>query len=214
MIEIRDLVVQFQGSDAPALELPELRVQEGQHLCVVGPSGSGKSTLLNVIAGMLPPKLVRGEVKVAGTKLTALSEKERDRFRAEHIGFVFQRFELAPSLTAIENVMLAGSFGTKRDRRTLEKDALERLEALAVAHRKNAKPDALSVGEAQRVAIARAMLGAPELILADEPTANLDDKSASAVLELLQDATKDQTLLVVTHDSRVRERFDAYLDLS
>lgn len=214
IIEIRDLVVCYHGAEAPALKLPELRVARGDRLCVLGASGSGKTSLLNVIAGMLPHDVVQGEVNVAGTNLRALSEKERDQFRADHIGYVFQRFELAPSLSALENVMLAGTFGQKRDRHTLEKEATERLEALAVAHRKDAKPAALSVGEAQRVAIARATLGSPELLLADEPTANLDDNAALAVLDLLDEAAQDRTLLIVTHDSRVKTRFDAHLDLS
>ncbi|MEM7604122.1 MAG: ABC transporter ATP-binding protein, partial [Myxococcota bacterium] len=207
MLAIRDLEMAYGGQ--PVLKLEALDAEAGEQLCVVGPSGTGKTTLLNVIAGLQTP--TRGSVRVGDVKVETLTERERDAFRAANVGYVFQGFHLLQALSALENVELATRFGGGKKNR-----ALELLDALGVRHRAQALPSELSVGERQRVAIARALVNGPRLLLADEPTANLDDRAAERALAGLCEsaADHDATLLVVTHDSRARERFDRVVELT
>jgi putative ABC transport system ATP-binding protein len=181
-----------------------LELASQSHVCLVGSSGSGKTTLLNVLSGVLVPS--GGKVVLGDTELFALSEPARDRFRARYIGCVFQTFNLLQGLSALENLTLAQHFAGVSEA-AAKKRALELLERLGLADRAQARPAELSVGEQQRVAIARAVSKRPELVLADEPTASLDDDNAAAAIELLLETSRDCTLLVASHDARLIERF-------
>jgi len=186
------------------------RVEPGERVAVLGPSGSGKSTLLNLISGIDLPD--EGRVRVADVDLTALTEVERTRFRRRHIGFVFQFFNLLPTLTVMENLLLplelAGSVGSEERQR-----AEGLLARIGLANRADTFPDRLSGGEQQRVALARALAHAPGLLLADEPTGNLDEAMASEVADLLAEMASGQrrTLVVVTHARKLAARMDRVL---
>lgn len=203
-VEIRALRHAYGKAREPAVSVVELSVQSGARLCLVGGSGSGKSTLLHILAGLLTP--VSGQVCLDAVDVFSLGEAERDRFRARRIGCVFQTFNLLQGLSALENLTLAQRFagvasGPARAR------ALQLLEQLGLESRAAARPSELSVGEQQRVAIARAVSNTPGLVLADEPTASLDDENAGAAIDLLLDACRDSTLIVATHDPRLASRF-------
>ena len=183
-----------------ALAPTDLTIGAGESVAIVGPSGSGKSTILNVIAGIDRPS--GGRILVGGVELTALSEERLTRWRGEHVGIVFQFFQLMPTLSALENVLLASEFrgsvsGTGRRRRR----ALELLEEVGLAELADHLPAELSGGEQQRVALARALVNNPPLLLADEPTGNLDSNTGERIMALLADfASGDRTLIFVTHD--------------
>jgi putative ABC transport system ATP-binding protein len=185
---------------------------EGQAIAIRGRSGSGKSTLLNLISGIDAPD--SGEVEVAGQELNELSERERTLFRREHIGFIYQAFNLVPTLTVADNIRLVLELN-----RIPEKEASTRIEELLVAiglpDRSNSYPDVLSGGEQQRVAIARALCHRPSIILADEPTGNLDDRTAEQVLALLDALLKNHgaTMIVATHSASVADYCDRIMEL-
>ena len=184
----------------------------GTFAALYGKSGSGKSTLLNLIAGLDTP--TSGRVLLGDTDLTALSERDRTLVRRVRMGFVFQSFNLIPTLSARENVRLPLDLARRApEEATARADAL--LDAVGLDGRGDAFPDRLSGGEQQRVAVARALAHAPELVLADEPTGNLDGPTAARVLDLLVALSKDEgrTLLVVTHDPHIAERADTVLHL-
>lgn len=183
-----------------------LGFQEGEFIALLGKSGSGKSTLLNLVSGIDMP--TSGEVIINGVPLTRLSERERTLFRREHIGFVFQFFNLVPTLTVLENVMLPLELAGRT--RSNQKVALDLLDRVGLADRADAFPDKLSGGEQQRVAVARALIGDPMLILADEPTGNLDDEVGRSVLGLFLELVRDagKTLLVATHSREVAQHAD------
>jgi putative ABC transport system ATP-binding protein len=189
--------------DKPVARLDMLRVEAGQAALLVGPSGVGKSTLLLALAGLA--HTVNGSVHIGHTDVLALRGAALDRFRGRHIGFVFQDIHLLPGLSTLDNLLLAPfAAGVPQDR-TRARDLLE---ALGVGDKADRPAERLSRGEAQRAAIARAMLLKPKLILADEPTASLDDAAAQVVADLLLDAA-DQTgaaLVIATHDGRVKAR--------
>jgi|SRR6185436_3324956 putative ABC transport system ATP-binding protein len=197
--------------DAPVLQLDRFELAEGRDLLIAGPSGCGKTTLLHLIAGLLVPSA--GRVVVDGQDLAALSPAARDRFRGRRIGIVLQQFHLLPTITAMQNLLVAQSIaGLPVDRGA----ATSVLNALGIDERLDAFPHQLSVGQQQRVAIARALVNRPRLVLADEPTSNLDDAAAAAVIDLLLGATQRQgaTLVVATHDSRLKSRIATELALS
>ena len=197
--------------DAPVLQLDRFELAEGRDLLIAGPSGCGKTTLLHLIAGLLVPSA--GRVVVDGQDLAALSPAARDRFRGRRIGIVLQQFHLLPTITAMQNLLVAQSIaGLPVDRGA----ATSVLNALGIDERLDAFPHQLSVGQQQRVAIARALVNRPRLVLADEPTSNLDDAAAAAVIDLLLGATHRQgaTLVVATHDSRLKSRIATELALS
>ena len=184
-----------------ALRGTSLTVNDGEFLAVMGPSGSGKSTLLHVIGCL--STVTAGHVHVSGEDVTKLRGRGLDRIRAREIGFVFQTFSLLPTRTALENVMLAAEYAGigARERRRL---ATEMLDKVGLADRLDHMPGELSGGEQQRVAIARALVKSPNLLLADEPTGNLDSVSAEEIMELLRTLRSDgQAVVMVTHDSRM-----------
>lgn len=182
----------------------DVRFERGESVALLGASGTGKSTLLNLIAGIEPP--AAGQVWVAGVELSRLGERERTLFRRRHIGFIYQFFNLIPSLTLLENVRLPRELNGARPR-DARKLALELLQRVGLGDRAGAYPEQISGGEQQRVAIARALAHRPALILADEPTGSLDAATGTEVLALLLDAVRRDgtTLLMVTHSESVAE---------
>lgn len=193
------------GRPLPVLAIERFALDRGEQSVLVGASGGGKTTLLNVIAGITLPD--DGRVTIDDNDLTAMPEPVRDRFRAERIGFVFQTFNLLSAFTALENVLLGMSFsGTRADRSR----AVELLKRVDLAHRLDHRPGQLSVGEQQRVAVARALANQPSLLLADEPTANVDVANQQNILELLRNTCSENNvaLLLVTHSTDVASQFD------
>jgi putative ABC transport system ATP-binding protein len=199
MIEVDAL--RFAYGRHEVLRLDRLTLGASDAVLVVGPSGSGKTTLLHLLAGLLLP--TSGKVLVDGQDLAALGSRARDRFRGRRIGVVLQQFHLLPTITALQNLLVARSVaGLPVDRRA----ASSMLAALGVAESADALPHRLSVGQQQRVAIARALVNRPALLLADEPTSNLDDQACDTVADLLLSAaqTHKAALVIATHDSRLK----------
>ncbi|HTS67282.1 MAG TPA: ABC transporter ATP-binding protein [Candidatus Acidoferrales bacterium] len=205
IIEIRGLHKTYRVGrvDVPALRGVDLTVGRGEFLSIVGPSGSGKSTLFHIIGGLTPP--TSGEVRVDGQDLSALSDAGRTLMRKRTVGFVFQKFNLLPNLTARDNIAVARHIAGLDHKPAREFD--EVLNLLGIAHRLDHKPAALSGGEQQRVAIARAIVKHPAILLADEPTGNLDTENSRAVLEVLRDLNQrlGQTILMITHNPEAAE---------
>jgi putative ABC transport system ATP-binding protein len=203
-LTIDELTHRYPLQARPAVAVRRLVVESGSQLCIVGRSGSGKTTLLNILCGVLVP--TAGRVHLDATDLFALGEAARDALRARSIGCIFQTFNLLDGLSAFENLTLAQRFAgisAAAARRRAE----ELLELLGLSARAAARPSELSVGEQQRVAIARAVSKAPSLVLADEPTASLDDENAELAIDLLLETCEESTLIVVTHDARLIQRF-------
>jgi putative ABC transport system ATP-binding protein len=187
------------------LRLDDWSVAEGEKWLVLGPSGSGKTTLLHILAGILAP--TEGSVSITGRALEELPASELDRFRGRNIGIVFQRLHLISSLTVLGNLLLAQYLaGSRQDSRA----ASLLLASLGMADKANSRPHALSFGQSQRAAVARAVVNKPRLILADEPTSNLDDANAAAALDVLlaQGRACNATVVIATHDRRIRDRFE------
>lgn len=211
-IVVRDLVKTFRllGSAATviALDLPKLEVKRGETVAIIGPSGSGKTTLLNVIAGLLTPS--QGEVVVNGTAIHTLDERARDRFRARTIGYVFQAFNLLPAFSALENVRIAMDLCHVVPAKERQERARLLLAELGLGARMHHKPGQLSAGEQQRVGVARALANAPQVILADEPTASVDQETREIVLNslLVEAQTNGKIVMVATHDDGLLPRFD------
>ncbi len=195
--------VYVDGTEVRALIDVDLAVARGESLAVMGPSGSGKSTLLNLVGALELPTI--GRVVVDGVDLSMLSGNALADFRREKIGFIFQLFNLVPTLTALENVMLPLIPYRRRLRFKLRERARELLDAVGVGHRRDHLPGQLSGGEQQRVAIARALINEPLIILADEPTGNVDTRAGDEVMDLLRQVRDERgcTLVVVTHSPRV-----------
>ncbi|MEM1436528.1 MAG: ABC transporter ATP-binding protein [Pseudomonadota bacterium] len=219
VLEIEDLAFAYPNRE-PLLAIESLRLERGASLFLEGPSGSGKSTLLALIAGILRPN--RGSLRLLGNDLAQLPASRCDRLRAEHIGFIFQQFNLLPYLSLVENVILPLRFApTRRARVTRNDDGtaaalalLERL-GLGAEARSRVPVNELSVGQQQRVAAARALLGQPELLIADEPTSALDSRNRSAFIDLLKEETHgDCAVLFVSHDPNLAAHFDRHLDLN
>ena len=209
MIRVERLRFRY-GSGSDVLQVDELMLAPARDILVVGPSGCGKTTLLHLIAGLLVP--TAGSVVVDGQDLSALSPRARDRFRGRHIGIVLQQFHLLPTLTAMQNLLVAQSIaGLRVDRAA----AREMLAALGVDDRGDAYPHQLSVGQQQRVAIARALVNRPKLLLADEPTSNLDDEACATVADLLLGSARlrDVSLVIATHDTRLKVKIPRQLEL-
>ncbi|WP_316768131.1 ABC transporter ATP-binding protein [Pedobacter frigiditerrae] len=187
------------------------QINNGEQWLLLGESGSGKTTLLHILTGILKPK--QGEVNINDTSIYSLSSKNLDQFRGRNIGIIFQRPHLIKSLTIAENLLLAQSFAQlPEDQKRID----EVLNSLDIIHKKHSYPSTLSQGQLQRVSIARAVINKPALLIADEPTSSLDDKNATAVLELLmqQSGLNQATLIVATHDKRVKDAFTHTYDLA
>jgi putative ABC transport system ATP-binding protein len=196
-------VVDSAEGELTILDDLSLQLGRGDSLAIIGRSGSGKSTLLGLLAGLDQPS--SGEVLLAGHALSRLDEDQRARVRAEHVGFVFQSFQLLDSLTALENVMLPLELAGCADARERARNLLERV---GLGQRLGHYPRQLSGGEQQRVAIARAFVGEPDILLADEPTGNLDSLTGERITELLFELNRERgtTLVLVTHDTRLASR--------
>ena len=200
IISTRDLrkVYRLGKVDVPALRGVDLEVPASEFLAIVGPSGSGKSTLFHIIGGLTPP--TSGTVVVGGHDLAGLTDAGRTRLRKRTVAFVFQKFNLLPNLTARDNIAVARHLAEMPPKPTPEFEAI--LKSLGIAERLGQKPSTLSGGEQQRVAIARALVTRPAILLADEPTGNLDTENSNAVLEILRDLNRrlGQTILMITHN--------------
>jgi putative ABC transport system ATP-binding protein len=215
--------VRFSWPDAgaPALVIESLSLTRGERVFLRGPSGSGKSTLLNLIAGVVTPQ--RGAVNALGRELSVMNGAARDRFRADHIGYIFQMFNLIPYLSVIENVWLPCRFSERRRARVLDSGTSVEAEAARLTAELDLDGDVLqrpvtklSVGQQQRVAAARALIGAPELVLADEPTSALDTDRRTAFLDLLfRQCEREKTALIfASHDPSLAAHFDRTVDLA
>ena len=199
--------------DLEVLDVTSLALPVGSYTVLKGPSGSGKTTLLNLIAGIALP--TAGHIRVSGTDLVSLPEPQRDRFRAAHIGYIFQTFNLLAPFTALENVILAMRFANAIPKRAQRQRAVDLLARLGLSTRLSHRPAQLSRGEQQRVAMARALANDPPVLLADEPCASLDAATAQVVLQALQSICREhaKTVLIVAHDTAALEGADQVLDM-
>jgi putative ABC transport system ATP-binding protein len=212
MIDIRDVQFRYSGSDF-ALQIERLTIGPAETVAVVGPSGSGKTTLLNILAGVLLPD--QGAVQVGGLQLPALSDSERRKFRVRQLGMVFQSFELLEYLSVVDNILLPLRIGSGLEvTADLRSRAAELASHVGMGDKLKRFPSQLSQGERQRVAVSRALLLQPSLVLADEPTGNLDPSNKTVVLDLLLDYARAHaaTLVTVTHDLDLLQRFDRVVD--
>lgn len=221
LVELRDLLFRWPEQAAPCLDIPSLQVDPGEQVFIHGASGSGKSTLLNLLAGVLTPQ--GGSLRALGEDLPRLSASARDRFRVDHIGLIFQLFNLIPYLSVMDNVLLPCRFSARRRQRALQ--GAPDLKAAAAALLKHLdlaeglwrRPATqLSVGQQQRVAAARALIGRPEIVIADEPTSALDAARQDAFLDLLRRecAAANAALLFVSHDQRLAHDFPRRIDMA
>jgi putative ABC transport system ATP-binding protein len=220
-IHIQDLQFSWDRTSSPLLDIGEFSVRKSETLFLCGPSGSGKSTFLNLVGGVLSPN--KGSIRVLDHEYGTMNHGKRDRFRGDHMGFIFQMFNLIPYLPVIENVVLPCRFSGMKTSRALQnspslEQEAERLLAhlnLDVANIRNRPVTELSVGQQQRVATARALMGKPEIIIADEPTSALDTDTRDAFLRLLFEECQAQgaTLVFVSHDAGLGERFDRTIQL-
>jgi putative ABC transport system ATP-binding protein len=207
MLHLRDIkksYVEPDGSPLPILDIPDFRVESGEQMVLIGKSGSGKTTLLHVIAGIT--RADSGQIVIDGINLAGLSEAGIDKVRAAKIGYVFQTFNLLPGFSALENVLLGMTFARGRKDPQRARHLLDRV---GLGHRTTHKPSALSVGEQQRVAVARALANKPSLLLADEPTANIDPRNQQKIVDLIRDTCREEgvSLVIVTHSTEVAGQF-------
>jgi len=213
MLELKNVSKAFDepgGKKLPILDIPHFRVESGEQLVLVGRSGCGKTTLLHTIAGI--SRADQGEIWLDKINLAALSEAGVDKVRASKLGYVFQTFNLLPGFTAYENVMLGMTFAQGRKDPARARYLLQRV---GLEHRLTHKPAALSVGEQQRVAVARALANKPSLLLADEPTANIDPRNQQMIVDLIRETCREEniSLLLVTHSPEVAGQFDRVVKL-
>ena len=211
----------WPGQPAPLLDIDHLEVARGERVFLHGPSGSGKSTLLGLIAGVLPP--FAGAIEVIGQNLATIGAAARDHYRADHFGIVFQQFNLIPYLSVIENVTLPCHFSALRRNKAIARSSIPETEALRLLEHLDMAHDGLihkpvtelSVGQQQRVAAARALIGAPEILIADEPTSSMDADRRAAFIELLfrECGETGSTLLFVSHDHGLQSPFDRVIEL-
>jgi len=207
MLHLKDLKKAFRqpdGTALPVLDIPEFRVAAGEQMVLIGRSGCGKTTLLHIIAGISRPD--SGKVRIDEWDINLMPEAECDRFRAERIGYVFQTFNLLAGFTALENVLLAMRFARGRPDKNRARHLLDRV---GLSHRMTHRPSMLSVGEQQRVAVARALANKPQLLLADEPTANVDAGHQQQILDLIRETCREENvaLVMVTHSNEVAAQF-------
>lgn len=215
LLSIRRLTKRFGRGEAAATVLHgiDLDLRHGEHAALLGPSGSGKSTLLSILGTLLRPS--EGTHRMLGQELVGASDAELTRFRSTHIGFVFQFHHLLPDLSALENVMMPSAAAAGRETKTMRGRAADLLNAVGLSERRNFRPNALSGGQRQRVAVARALMNEPALVLADEPTGNLDRHSADRVMDLLRDINEEMgtCFLISTHDERIAAHCRRHLTL-
>lgn len=214
MLSVVDLKKSFFSPEGERVDILNVRAFElaaGQQIAVRGESGSGKTTFLNLIAGILAPDA--GRVTIDGGEMTALGESQRDRLRADKLGYIFQTFNLLQGYTVLENVVLGMSFGPRGADRAQARQVLERV---GLGHRLNHFPSQLSTGQQQRVAVARALANRPKLVLADEPTGNLDRKHAREALALIREVCRENgaALLLVSHDEEMLAQFEEWQDFA
>lgn len=212
VLEIHNLKRSYLSPDnsiQQIIDVSHFQMGNGKHLALKGESGSGKTTFLNLIAGILQAE--SGQILVDGEEMTELNESSRDKLRAQKIGYIFQTFNLLQGFTALENILLGMSFGIGAN----EKYALELLSRVGLKERADYLPKQLSVGQQQRVAVARALANRPKIVLADEPTGNLDRKRAFEALDLIREACRENqtALLLVSHDEEVLNKFETIKDL-
>lgn len=220
VVTLDEVRFRWPGQTSDTVAIDELRLHAGEHLFVRGASGSGKTTLLSLLTGINAP--TSGTIRLLGTDLFTLPPSRRDRFRADHLGVVFQQFNLLPYLTALENVTLSCTFSRRKSARAgrtggPEVTARSLLKALDLADRLHTSPVAeLSVGQQQRAAVARALIGNPEILLADEPTSALDADNRERFLQLLFQEVESHgcTLIFVSHDAELAGRFSRFIELS
>lgn len=217
MLSLKDIRKQYRqpnGEILPILDVPDYEVGEGEQVALIGPSGCGKTTLLHIIAGILQP--TSGSVLLDKVEISRYSESARDRIRADKLGYVFQTFNLLPAFSALENVLLGMTFA--RGKRDVER-ARELLKRVGLQHRSGHKPGSMSVGEQQRVAVARALANRPRLLLADEPTANVDPRNQQQIVDLICSTCREEniSLIMVTHSEQVSgqlQRVDRLQDVN
>lgn len=208
MLSLRNIKKSYRepdGTPLPILDIPKFAVADGEQVVLVGRSGCGKTTLLHTIAGIT--RADAGEIVIDGIDIATKSEGYVDRVRAAKIGYVFQTFNLLPGFTAFENVMLGMTFARGRKDYGRARQLLERV---GLSHRLTHRPAALSVGEQQRVAVARALANKPSLLLADEPTANIDPRNQQKIIDLIRETCREEkvSLIMVTHSTEVSGQFD------
>lgn len=213
-ITIRDLIYRYNKSMDPVLNIKDWQVQTGQHVFVHGRSGTGKSTLLNLLAGILSSQ--QGSIEIFGHSLSALSARQRDAFRAKHIGMVFQQFNLVSYLSVLDNIQLAAHFSATSSE-VVRQRCIELFKYLKLdIDLLNRQADSLSVGQQQRVAIVRAFINEPRLLIVDEPTSALDSEAKAGFMQLLMPLIEqaDTTLIFVSHDETLRPFFSHHISMS
>ncbi|MBT4767697.1 MAG: ABC transporter ATP-binding protein [Phycisphaerae bacterium] len=216
ILEARDVYKTYQLGrvDVPVLKGCSMHVNHSEFLAILGSSGSGKSTLMHVLGGLDRTDSGRGDVLHKGSPITGLPERQLNRYRARTIGFVFQFYHLLPELTVLENAMLPGLVPGGIGRNNAKRRARSLLEQFGLSHRLDHRPRELSGGERQRTAIARALVNGPEVLLADEPTGNLDEHTGAEILDLLTEAHRNGlTIVMVTHDRKIADRADRAIRL-
>ncbi len=215
LIDINDLQFTWPGNPRPTLDIPSFSLTQGERLFLHGPSGSGKSTLLSLLTGIHLAQ--SGSIRILGQNLAQLSGTKRDRFRADHLGYVFQQFNLLSYLSVLDNVLLPCQFSQLRTQRAgnPKMQALHLLDRLDLHRHLHQPVNALSVGQQQRVALARALIGAPEILIADEPTSALDAERRGAFIELLFECAAEHgtAILLVSHDPQLATQFDRSVNL-
>lgn len=216
LIHLEDLQFTWPGAAHPTLDISEFKLAKAERLFLHGPSGSGKSTLLSLLTGIHLPQ--SGRIQILGQNLTQLSGPKRDRFRADHLGYVFQQFNLLPYLSVLDNVLLPCQFSSLRRQRAgnASAEALHLLTRLDLHRHLHRPVSALSVGQQQRVALARALIGAPEILIADEPTSALDAERRGAFIDLLFECAEEHqtAVLLVSHDPQLAAQFDRSVSLT
>lgn len=207
MLHLEQVTKSFRqpnGEVSAILDVPEYHVKAGELAVLIGPSGGGKTTLLHIIAGITKPDT--GSVRLGGIEITRFSESGRDRIRAAKLGYVFQTFNLLPAFSALENVVLGMTFGIGKRNIQRAKDLMDRV---GLSHRMHSRPSTMSVGEQQRVAVARALANKPQLLLADEPTANVDPQHQQQIVDLIKESCRQENIamVMVTHAMEVADQF-------